>query len=71
MTSERFETHEVLNQPPALADMDLFRGDPALVEAVSREGADWAVPELERLGLKAGSARFPAGPRLRCRGGRG
>ena len=39
MTSERFDTHEVLNQPPPLADIDLFRGDPALVEAFSREGA--------------------------------
>ena len=60
MTPERFDTHEVLNQPPPLVDIDMFRGDPALVEAVTREGAGWAVPELERLGVKAGSAEVLA-----------
>ena len=35
-------THEVLNQPFALADYNLFAGDAALKEGVAREGAGWA-----------------------------
>ena len=60
MNSERFDTHEVLNQAPPLVDIDLFRGDPALAEAVSREGGEWAVPGLQVLGAKAGSAEVLA-----------
>ncbi len=43
-------THEVTNQPPILADYNLFDRDPALVEAVKREGAGWAVDRLRRFG---------------------
>jgi len=56
----RFETHEVLNQPPPLVDVDFFDGDPALKEAAEREGAGWALPELRALGRRAGSAEVLA-----------
>jgi putative acyl-CoA dehydrogenase len=49
-------THAVTNQPPPLEDYDLFAADPSLVEAVRREGADWAVPELAAFGRRAGSS---------------
>ncbi len=51
-----FDTHEVFNQAPPLEDYDVFSTDAALVEAVDREGAAWARPELESLGALAGSA---------------
>ncbi|MFW5823919.1 MAG: isovaleryl-CoA dehydrogenase [Marinobacter sp.] len=47
-------THEVLNQPPALENYNLFLQDQALQEAVEREGAAWARPELEAFGGLAG-----------------
>ena len=47
-------THEVFNQPPPLADYNLFTSDRALQEAVRREGADWAVNELTDLGARLG-----------------
>ena len=51
-----FETHEVTNQAPPLADLDLFGTDRALAEAVTREGADWALPGLHDFGTTLGSA---------------
>ena len=51
-------THEVLNQPFALADYNLFAGDAALREGVAREGADWAVADLAAFGAKLGSADY-------------
>jgi putative acyl-CoA dehydrogenase len=48
-------THEVLNQPAPLVDYNLFDSDPALVEALHREGAAWAEAELRALGAKVGS----------------
>ena len=48
-------THEVLNQPPPLAGYDVFAEDRALVEAVEREGAGFALDELHDLGRLAGS----------------
>ena len=48
-------THEVVNQPPPFAGHDLA-ADPALLEAVDREGAGWAVDELHRLGRLGGTA---------------
>jgi len=51
----RFETHEVANQTPPLVDVDFYDSDPALKEAVVREGAGWAEVELKALGRKAGS----------------
>jgi putative acyl-CoA dehydrogenase len=48
-------THEVTNQPPPLQDYNLFEQDRALVEAVRREGAAWAEPDLSALGKLAGT----------------
>ncbi|RZU48498.1 putative acyl-CoA dehydrogenase [Krasilnikovia cinnamomea] len=48
-------THEVLNQPPPLVGHDVA-ADPALLAAVTREGAGWAVDDLHRLGRLAGGA---------------
>ena len=50
------DTHEVFNQTPPLAGYDLFTSDAVLAEAVDREGARWARPELEGLGTLAGAA---------------
>jgi putative acyl-CoA dehydrogenase len=49
-------THEVANQPEALADFNVFEGDRTLVEAVRREGADWAQDRISAVGAYAGSA---------------
>ncbi len=49
MLSE-FETHEVTNQPPALADVNAFRTDTALAQGVDRLGAGWAVDALGAYG---------------------
>ena len=57
MPGASFRTHEVLNQPPPLADGDLFATDRPLAEAVTREGASWAVDQLGAWGRKLGSAR--------------
>ncbi len=43
-------THEVINQPPVLTDYNPFDADPALKEALRREGAGWADAEaLDRV----------------------
>lgn len=51
-----FETHEVVNQPPPLADYNLYTSDPALREAVAREGGGWAEAALRACGARAGTA---------------
>jgi putative acyl-CoA dehydrogenase len=51
-------THEVLNQPFALADYNLFTGDVALSEGVAREGADWASADLIAFGAMTGAADY-------------
>jgi putative acyl-CoA dehydrogenase len=38
-----------------VADVDLFSTDSALTESVDREGAEWAIPQLEAFGQAAGS----------------
>jgi putative acyl-CoA dehydrogenase len=48
-------THEVTNQVPALENYDTA-DDPALLEAVTRAGADWVAGELRAAGALAGSA---------------
>ena len=48
-------THEVFNQPPALAGYDVA-ADPAMLDALRREGAGWAEDGLRELGRLAGSA---------------
>ncbi len=57
LAESRLSTHEVANQPYALADYNLFEADAALKEAV-REGAPWAADDLARFGAKAGSADY-------------
>jgi putative acyl-CoA dehydrogenase len=49
-------THEVENQAPPLADYNVFEADRTLVEAVNREGADWAVDRISAVGALAGRA---------------
>ncbi|HCU51003.1 MAG TPA: DNA alkylation response protein [Micromonosporaceae bacterium] len=49
-------THEVTNQVPALVDYDVA-ADPAMLEGLRREGAQWAESELHELGGLAGSAQ--------------
>ena len=50
-------THEVANQPPPLSDYNVFEADRPLVEAVEREGADWARERITAVGEFAGSER--------------
>ena len=47
-------THEVFNQVPPLVDHDAA-DDPALLDALTREGAGWAATELHELGRLAGT----------------
>ena len=49
-------THEVLNQPPALENYNLFHADLALQEAVQRGHANWAEPDIAAMGALAGQA---------------
>ncbi|WP_370152574.1 isovaleryl-CoA dehydrogenase [Ferrovibrio sp.] len=51
-----FDTHEVLNQPPALEDYNLFATDRGLVNAAEVNGAGWAKDQLAAYGAKLGSA---------------
>ena len=56
-TAERtsFGNHEVANQPPPLVDYNVFEADRPLVEAVRREGAEWAEARISAAGTYAGS----------------
>jgi len=51
-------THRVTNQPPPLADYNVFEADRPLVEAVRREGADWAEERISAIGALAGTERL-------------
>jgi putative acyl-CoA dehydrogenase len=53
---EAHRTHEVFNQAEPLEDYNTFTSDRVLVEAVSREGGDFALERIERVGELAGSA---------------
>ncbi len=53
-------THEVLNQVPPLVGHNLYAGDPALVEAIAREGGEWGTDRLLSAGAAAGSAEAQA-----------
>ncbi|MCB1521704.1 MAG: isovaleryl-CoA dehydrogenase [Hyphomicrobiaceae bacterium] len=60
MPSSTFQTHEVTNQPPPFADVNLYLADAAFAEAVAREGSGALGDERDRLahlGAEAGSAR--------------
>jgi putative acyl-CoA dehydrogenase len=56
-------THDVLNQVPLLAGHDVA-DDPALLEALGREGGGWAGEEVHALGLLAGQASTQEQARL-------
>jgi putative acyl-CoA dehydrogenase len=47
--------HEVANQPPPLTDYNVFETDRPLVEAVRREGGEWAEQRIAAVGAFAGS----------------
>jgi putative acyl-CoA dehydrogenase len=59
MSDEAFgyATHEVLNQPPALADYDVYGSDPLLKSIVRTFDAQWAEPNLHDAGRVIGSAQ--------------
>ena len=48
-------THEVLNQPPPLVDYNAFEADPALGEALVREGGSWGLDRARDLGAVVAS----------------
>jgi putative acyl-CoA dehydrogenase len=52
--------HQVVNQPPPLSDYNVFEADAPLVEAVRREGAEWALERISAVGALAGSERVQA-----------
>ncbi len=54
-TPAPYRTHDVDNQPPPLAGIDLFSTNRALVEATDREGAEWVGPRAAELGRAVGS----------------
>ncbi len=56
-SSRGARTHEVSNQPPPIGDRNAFEDDAALVEAVEREGAEWARERIAAVGEFAGSER--------------
>jgi putative acyl-CoA dehydrogenase len=51
------QTHEVTNQAPPLENHNTFSGDRVLVEALRREGAEWAADRAAEVGAFAGSAQ--------------
>ena len=51
-----YATHEVLNQPPPLADYDAYATDRTLQRIVRAFGVDWAEPKLSETGRTVGSA---------------
>jgi putative acyl-CoA dehydrogenase len=58
LAESHLSTHDVLNQPLPLVDINLFEGDAALKDGVAREGAGWAADELSRFGARAGKADY-------------
>ncbi|WP_072391537.1 isovaleryl-CoA dehydrogenase [Hyphomicrobium sp. CS1GBMeth3] len=54
--SERWSTHEVLNQPPPFENVNLFTSDTVLKETVLREAGGEAGAELAAFGALCGSA---------------
>ncbi|HYG95608.1 MAG TPA: acyl-CoA dehydrogenase family protein [Solirubrobacterales bacterium] len=55
-----FGNHEVANQPPPLVDYNVYEADRVLIEAVRREGAEWAEARISEVGALAGSERAQA-----------
>lgn len=56
--ASRFDTHEVFNQSPPYADVDLFGSDRPLQDAVAANGATGERPALEKFGRRWGSAEM-------------
>jgi putative acyl-CoA dehydrogenase len=56
LTAEPTSTHEVVNQPPPLADHNAFDADPALGEALARDGGGWGVDRVRDFGAVVASA---------------
>jgi putative acyl-CoA dehydrogenase len=59
MTTEQFATpapDEVLNQPPALVDYNLYASDTPLREALRREGGGWGAAQVHAFGARMGHA---------------
>jgi putative acyl-CoA dehydrogenase len=52
------DTHELLNLSSELCDYNMYTEDAALVEAVRREGAQWAENELSEFGKMTGSSDY-------------
>jgi hypothetical protein len=48
------DTHTVFNQPPELADYNLYRQDAALQEGLLLGGAKWAEPQVMEYGSHVG-----------------
>jgi hypothetical protein len=44
-----YATHDVLNQPPALADYDVYGSDPVLQSVVRTFDAEWAEQKWMRV----------------------
>ncbi|MGU9982342.1 acyl-CoA dehydrogenase family protein [Phreatobacter sp. HK31-P] len=53
--STRLITHEVFNQPPDFAGLNLFTSDPILRHWALQEGGDWVEAPLTALGAAVGS----------------
>ncbi|MDX6670978.1 MAG: putative acyl-CoA dehydrogenase [Solirubrobacteraceae bacterium] len=49
------DTHEVVNQPPPLEGHNAFEADPALVEALVREGGEWGIDRVRDFGAAVAS----------------
>jgi putative acyl-CoA dehydrogenase len=60
----RFDTHEVFNQSPPFADVDLYALDRPLQEAVEANGAGDEAASLSAFGRRWGSAEFAEQARL-------
>lgn len=56
-----FQTHEVMNQPHALPDYNLWSSDIALQEIVHAMAGDWADQHLEQMGQLVGSEQMRHG----------
>ncbi|MDX6580857.1 MAG: putative acyl-CoA dehydrogenase [Solirubrobacterales bacterium] len=50
-------SHEVVNQATPLEDYNTYEADRVLIEALRREGGDWAEARVSEVGAFAGSAR--------------
>jgi putative acyl-CoA dehydrogenase len=56
----RASTHEVVNQPPPLENLNLYDTDTALREGLQREGGAWAEERVRTYGAVMGSAHTVA-----------